>query len=125
VTEYGAVTLQVQTAPDGDSDELAAMTGRLRLELLELDIAGVNPVSEDSAPDNAKGLATLAGMLVVRLGTFGGLRAVVDSVRSWAARTGRTVEVSLDGDVLKLTGVTSDQQDRLIDGWLAQHAPGA
>jgi hypothetical protein len=30
----------------------------------------------------------------------------------------------LGGDVLRLSGVSSEQQDRVIDGWLARHAPG-
>jgi hypothetical protein len=34
------------------------------------------------------------------------------------------VEISIGGDVLKVTGVTS-QQGELIDAWLARHAPGA
>jgi hypothetical protein len=53
-----------------------------------------------------------------------GLRALVTTVRAWASRTGRTVEVSIDGDALKVTGVTSQQQGEIIDAWLARHAPG-
>ena len=45
-------------------------------------------------------------------------------VCGWASRTGRTVEVSIGGDVLKVTGVTSHQQGEIIDAWLARHAPG-
>jgi hypothetical protein len=35
------------------------------------------------------------------------------------------VEVSIDGDALKVTGATSRQQEMIIDAWLARHAPGA
>jgi hypothetical protein len=45
-------------------------------------------------------------------------------VRGWSSRTGRTVEVTIGEDTLKLTGVTSQQQEKIIDGWLARHAPG-
>jgi hypothetical protein len=34
------------------------------------------------------------------------------------------VELSIGGDVLKVTGATSQQQEKIIDGWLARHAPG-
>jgi hypothetical protein len=34
------------------------------------------------------------------------------------------VEVSIDGDVLKLTGATSQQQEKIVDAWLARHAAG-
>jgi hypothetical protein len=33
------------------------------------------------------------------------------------------VEVSIGGDVLKVTGVTTRQQEKVIDTWLARHAP--
>jgi hypothetical protein len=122
------LTLQVQPMPGGhedELDELMEVTERLRLELLELDVAAVDPVSETTAPEHAKGLATVAGWLVVQFGSVSGLRAVVDVVRGWAARTNRVVELNYGGDVLKLTGVTSAQQEKIIDGWLARHAAGA
>jgi hypothetical protein len=61
---------------------------------------------------------------VTQFGSLDGLRAVVAAVRGWVGRTGRTVEVSIDGDVLKLTGATSQQQEKIVDAWLARHAPG-
>ena len=64
------------------------------------------------------------GWLVAQFGTLEGLRAVVTTVHGWVSRTGRSVEVSIDGDVLKVTGVTSHQQGEIIDAWLARHAPG-
>jgi hypothetical protein len=46
------------------------------------------------------------------------------AVGLWTSRTRRTVEVSIDGDPLKVTGVTSQQQEKIIDARLARHAPG-
>jgi hypothetical protein len=120
----GGLTLQVQPAPGGDLDELVEVTGRLRAELLDLDVAAVDPVDEAAAPEHAKGLATLAGWLVLQFGSVAGLRAVVDAVRSWATRTNRVVEVGYGGDVLKVTGVTAAQQEKIIDAWLARHTAG-
>jgi hypothetical protein len=124
MVNFDGLTLQVQPVPGSDPDELMEVTGRLRAELLELDVAAVDPVSEATAPERAKGLATLAGWLVVQFGTVNGLRAVVNVVRGWAARTNREVEVSCGGDVLKVTGVTSAQQEKIIDAWLARYAAG-
>lgn len=118
------LTVRVQAVPDGDSEELREITGRLRAELLDLDVTSVDPVSEATAPEHAKGLATLAGWLVVQLGTIEGLRAVVAAIRGWATRTNREVEISYGGDVLKLSGVSSAQQEKIIDAWLAKHAAG-
>ena len=111
----------VQVAADEDA-ELAVL---LRSELLDLDVASVDWAESDSAPEDAKGVAGLAKALIVKLASSGALRAVVNAVRNWAARSNRTVEVSLGGDVLKLTGVTSAQQEKIIDAWIARHAAGA
>ncbi len=116
------LTLQVRPAPDLDPEELADLTSRLRTELLdELDVASADPVDSASAPDNAKGLATLAGWLVVQFGTIDMLRAVVGTVRNWAGRTNHVVEITYGGDVLKVSGATSEQQEKIIDDWLARH----
>ena len=71
-----------------------------------------------------KGSGTLTGWLVAQFGTLDGLRALVAALRGFASRTGRTVEVSIGGDALKVTGATSQQQEKIIDAWLARHAPG-
>ena len=118
------LTLQVLRAADSDAEELADLAGRLRAELLDVDAASVTLVDAEAPAGVAKGLGTVAGWLAVRFGTPDGLRAIVATVRGWSSRTGRTVEVTIGEDTLKLTGVTSQQQEKIIDGWLARHAPG-
>lgn len=108
-----------------EADEDAELTRILRSELLDLDVTAVDWADSNPVPDNAKGVAGLAKALIVKLASSGALRAVVNAVRNWAARSNRTVEVSLGGDVLKLTGVTSAQQEKIIDAWIARHAAGA
>ena len=116
--------VQVLPAADGDAEELADLAGGLHVELLGVDAALVAPLTAEAAPKGAKGLdGTLAGWLLVQFGTLDGLRAVVAAVHGWTSRTGRTVEVSIGGDVLKVTAVTSQQQREIIDAWLARHAP--
>jgi hypothetical protein len=116
--------VQVLPAADSDAKELAELAAGLRAELLDLDEVSVTPSAAEAPPAGAKGLGTLAGWLVTQFGTLDGLRAAVAAVRGWAGRTGRTVEVSIDGDVLKLTGATSQQQEKIVDAWLARHAAG-
>ena len=117
--------LQVLPAADSDAEELADLAGELHAELLGVDAVSVDPLSAEGAPEGAKGLGTLAGWLIAQVGTLDGLRATVATIRGWASRTGRTVEVNIGGDVLKVTGATSQQQGEIIDAWLARHAPGA
>jgi|HubBroStandDraft_1064217.scaffolds.fasta_scaffold593670_1 hypothetical protein len=119
----GGVVVRVYPAPDDYPEELAELTGRLRAELLELDVQAVDPVPEGDIPERTKGLSAIAGWLVLNLGREG-LRRVLVTVADWASRNGRTVEVTVGGDELKLNRATRDQQDTIIDAWLAQHPPG-
>lgn len=118
----GDVVLRVQPASDGDDAELADLTQRLRSRLLDLDVDAVDPVADTSLTEGAKGLETLVGWLAVRLGKEA-LRQVIGEVIEWATRTNHTVEISYQGDSLKVSGVTSAQQERLINDFLDRHAP--
>jgi hypothetical protein len=115
------VVLRVQPWSDGDDTELANLTQRLRTQLLELDVDAVDPVSNTSQPEGAKGLETLIGWLAVRLGKEA-LRTVIGEVVDWATRTNHTVEVCYQGKSLKVSGVTSAQQERIINDFLTGHA---
>ena len=124
MADVDGLILQVLPMADSDAEELAELAGRLQAELLGVDAGSVIPLGVDRAPEGAKGLGTLAGWLVAQFGTLDGLRAIVAAVRGWTSRTGRTVEVSIGGDLLKVTAVTSQQQEKIIDAWLARHDPG-
>jgi hypothetical protein len=125
MADPGVLELCVSPDSESDLDELADAVGRLRTELLELDVLGVDTKAAMPTPEHAKGLGAVAGALVVRLGSLSGLRAVLEVIRSWAGRTNRTVEVSLDGDTLKVVGATSAQQEKIIDAWIARHGTSA
>jgi hypothetical protein len=116
--------LHVLPVADSDAEELADLAAALHAELLSVDGTSVAPLPAQAAPEGAKGLGDVAGWLMAQFGTLDGLRALVAAVRGFAARTGRTVEVSMGGDHLKVTGVTSEQQEEIIDAWLARHGPG-
>jgi hypothetical protein len=117
--------VQVREGSATDLEEVLELTDLLRAELVELDVAEVVPVGTSPAPEDAKGISALVGMLALRLGSAEALRAVLAAVRSWAQRSQREVEVSYGGEVLKVTGATAEQQDRIIDAWLARHASGS
>jgi hypothetical protein len=52
----GELILRVQPAPDGDDDELAELTRRLRVQLLGLDVDSVDPMADSTDSGGAKGL---------------------------------------------------------------------
>jgi hypothetical protein len=118
----------VDAGPDSDAEELAELTQRLRGQLLELDVDAVEPATEGEAPAGAKGIELLAiGGLVVQFAMKSEiLRSVVDATSAWLGRQqGRSVKLTLDGDTLEVTGVSSDEQRRLVDLWVARHADDA
>ena len=124
MADAGGLVMQVVPMADSDAEELADLAGQLHAELLGVDDASVGPLPAGAVPEGAKGLGDVADWLVAQFGTLDGLRALVGAVRGFASRTGRTVEVSIGGDPIKVTGATSEQQQQLIDAWLARHGPG-
>jgi hypothetical protein len=118
------VDVIVRVADSGcDEEELAELTGRLRSEMLGLDVLAVEPQADADTPDGAKGAGAVLGWLVVHLGVEQ-LRTVVAMVVTWALRNDRPVEIDLDGDVLKLGRATREQQKEIVNAWLARHASG-
>jgi hypothetical protein len=115
----------LDAGPGYEAEEVAELTQRLRGELLELDVDAVVPAAGGEAPEGAKGFELLAiGGLVVRFALKAPvLRSVVDTTVAWLGRQrARSVKLTLDGDTLEVTGVSSDEQRRLIELWVARHA---
>ena len=119
-------TLDVKVAvgPDGDAEEIAQATWQLRRELLELDVDSVEMPSAGEPPQGSRAVdVATVGALVVNMADSQLLAAAVAAVRSWLAGSSRrSIKLGLGGDVLELTGVSSKEQRRLTDEWLARHA---
>jgi hypothetical protein len=122
--DSGNLVLQVCPAPGDDAEELAELSGWLRSELLDLDVEGVDRLPDEDVPAGAKGVAAIAGWLMVQLGPTA-LRVVLTKVADWVTRNDRVVEVSYGDDTLKLRRATREQQEKIIDGWLARHPAGS
>jgi hypothetical protein len=123
----GELSVELQAAPDADAEELAELAGRLRAELLDLDVDDVQQPEHGEAPEESKGGGWLtAGELVVQLvASAQALMSVIAGVRSWLGRnSARSVKLTMGGDALEVSGVSSAEQDRLIDLWVARHATG-
>lgn len=106
---------------DADADELAFLTGQLRRRLLELDVEDVrHERSGLSAPQGAKSGELIAvGALVVSLAPTL-LPPVLGLVETWMrSRPVRTVKIEADGRVLELGHASPEQQQRLVEAFLA------
>jgi hypothetical protein len=125
MADSGGLILQVCPGREDDAGELAELAGLLRSELLDLDVSAVDRLPDEAVPPGGKGgVAAVAGWLAVQLGPEA-LRAVLAKVADWVSRNDRVVEVSYGGDTLKLGRATREQQEKIIDGWLAKHPAGS
>jgi hypothetical protein len=116
--------VEVDTPADADAEELAQLTNRLRAELLGLDVDAVYSVSSGEAPDSSKGIDMLAagGLVVQFVLRQDVLQSIIDGVRSWLGRQhARSIKLTLDGDSLELTRVSTAEQNRLVELWMMRH----
>ncbi|WP_456826257.1 hypothetical protein [Cellulomonas sp. P5_E12] len=118
----------VRLVAPGADDELERGASRLRDELLGLSVDDVRPVAGGDAPEGTRGPSVAElGALLVSLGpSLQLLRSVVQGITSWLQRNQAVaaVTVSIGGDTIELSAATSEQQERLVDAWLARHGDG-
>jgi hypothetical protein len=117
------VGISLSAGQGADAEEVAEATLQLRRELLALDVDAVEMPRSDQAPPGSRGVDVAAlGALIVTISQSPLLGSVVDAVGSWLTRSGQgTIKLELGGDVLELTGVSSEEQRRLTDEWLRRH----
>jgi Effector Associated Constant Component 1 len=110
------------SADDDDAEELAQLTQRLREDIEELDVEGVDFVrSKEDLPKGAKaGDAVAWGSLLVTLATSSGvIPALVNTLQSWLMRhEHRSMTIVMGEDKLEVTDISSDEQKRLIEAWI-------
>jgi hypothetical protein len=119
--------VQVGVLEDGaDEARLEELALLLRQELLTLDVRSVEPVADGDAPPGTRGgLAAIAGLLSVSLAPgLQAVGAVVMVVRDWLRRSGgdHTVELSIGGDKIVVTGASNEMQQQLVDAWIRKHS---
>ena len=122
--------LRLQLAEEGaDAERLAALTGYLRGELLQLDVEDVTALQAGQPPPGSRAfdVATVGALLIALGQSAEGLRSVVSAIRDWLRRgegTQRTVRLELDGDALELSQASTADQAQLIELFVARHTRG-
>lgn len=125
MSDVTSVVLEVRPLPDEDVDELAAATRMLSVELRESEVDSVGPLPAARAPEHAKGLGECLGWLLVDLpANVGALAALSQALIGWAGRTRRVIELTVDGDTLKITSASSAQADLALHAFLERHGAG-
>ena len=104
-----------------EPERLEQQSSSLRRELLELDVDDVAVRADGAPPEGSRGIDPVAvgELLVAMQGSFEIMKPVIETVRAWVARgqgeQQRTAELTVGDKAIKLTGVSADQQDRLIE----------
>jgi hypothetical protein len=119
-------TMRIAIEPESgvDGEELDQQLRWLREELLGLDVEAVDRVSGDTAPDGAKApAADLASTLVIAFSNSAVLAALVGVLRTWLSRgSGRKVKLQIGADSIEIEGLSTADQDKLIEQWIARNA---
>ncbi|MBZ5537983.1 MAG: hypothetical protein LAO31_18660 [Acidobacteriia bacterium] len=116
------VMLNIDAGPDADPEDVAELTHRLRNELLELDVDGVEPVHGGTAPAGAKGDPITLSALIVTLAPVV-LPSLITMVQSWLNRHDRTsLTLERNGEKVTLTGNPSKQQQQVIESWMSRQS---
>ena len=122
------VLVRVQES-GADAERLAELADNLRTELLALDIDDVRPMRDGAAPPGSRGLdvAAVGALLASLNGSTAALGDLVRTVRSWLGRGGtapRTVELTVGDKKLRVTNASGEQQDRLVEAFIAAVTAG-
>lgn len=114
------LTLSLDASPDGDDVERSRLTQQLRRQLLELDVEQVELVRDGRTPTGSKSAeAVTIGALLVTLAPTA-LTGAISLVQTWLDRHATSsIEISLPGKSITLTGGSSVDTQRLLDAFLA------
>jgi hypothetical protein len=121
----GELIVVLDAGRDYDDEELARLMQRLRRELLDLDIEGVELVTGGDVPQGAKDveLLSIGGLAVMLAMQRSVLRSVVEATVAWLRRQRiRRAKLTLGGDTLEVSTLSSEEQTRLVELWVARHA---
>ncbi|EGD43786.1 hypothetical protein ACWZJV_04685 [Nocardioides sp. WG-D5] len=117
------------TIHDPDVERLEELSSVLRRELLDLGVDDVERASAGEAPAGTRGIDIAAiGVLIVAFQEpLVAVTAIVGAIRGWmsSARGAHAVELTIGDQTLKIDSASREQQDRLIDEFVAAlHASG-
>ncbi|MFJ8105931.1 hypothetical protein [Streptomyces sp. NPDC096132] len=122
-------TLRILLTEEGaEAEDIAALTGFLREELLQLDVDEVTTVTgEEELPPGARAVdVTTIGALLVSLGSSAaGLSQVMNALRDWLGRcrgSRPTLRLTLDHDELEITEATTEQVSEAFDLFVSRHS---
>lgn len=111
------------TIRDPDVERLDELSSVLRRELLDLGVDDVERASAGEAPAGTRGIdvAAIGVLLVAFQESLVAVTAIVGAIRGWMSSTrgANAVELTIGDQTLKIDSASREQQDRLIDEFVA------
>jgi hypothetical protein len=122
--ETAQVILNIDAGSEADTEELEELTQQLREELMELNVESVDLVRAGEEPVGAKVVEPVSwGTIVVTLLAAGGVvTTLINAIQSWLTRhEQRSIIIKINGDQLEIKGISSQEQQKLVDAWISRH----
>ncbi|MCB8978014.1 MAG: hypothetical protein H6657_11380 [Ardenticatenaceae bacterium] len=116
--------IKINANHDADMNEVAELTRTLRNDILETNAENAEFVTNGKALSGTKSADPVTwGTILVTLAASGGvLTTLINVISSWLSRNkGNSIILEIDGDKLEVTGLSSEEQQRLISLWLNRH----
>jgi len=120
------VTLVLQPDLESTPDEVDRMSRQLRSQLKSLDVEAVDPISQEEAPEGAKGDPSTWMAMLITLSSAGGVfSSLLGVVGNWlASHTGsHRISITIAGDSIELDRASIQERRELIDAFVHRHAP--
>jgi hypothetical protein len=123
--EPTSVVITVDPGPGTDDEDAERLATQLRGELLQLDVDGVERVSDGEAPEGAKAIELIAlGSLLVKFGPEV-IGAVAGTLQAWLGRgQNRKITVQIGDREISLDGASDEERRKLVDAFLAASSSG-
>lgn len=119
------LVLSINAGEETDAEEMEALTQQLYRDLLELeDVESVDLVRAGKQPERAKVSDPISWgtVLVTSLAAGGVITTLINAIQSWLTRNERrSITVEIDGDKLQITGISSKEQQQIINAWINNH----
>jgi len=116
------LAINLGVGPEGDGSEADRSARLLRNELLQLDVTSADLASAAVEPEGTKGIGLASvSSLLVNLTALPVLRTIADVLVAWIDRgANRSAKLVVAGESIELTGISPQQQRRLIDEWITR-----
>lgn len=118
------IMLNIDAGTETDLQELEELTQQLHKELIHLDVESVDIARTGEEPVRAKVVEPVSwGTIIVTLLATGGVvTTLINAIQSWLTRhERRSITIEIGGDKLLITGITSKEQQQLIDAWISRY----